>query len=132
MSELTTAQDREYIRSKWEWFLTRLSEPYEGLPEDKWLAIIPGERFTYDTEGEAVHAAFFFTQEHERQIRQLEEQIYDLNAVIQDLHLRRAAFGDKRQQEDTPQMFARRIIVQGRTLALLQRELKLLKKGMRE
>ena len=103
-SELTAAQEREYVESKWENIATGAKALH--LSDYCAVIVIRGHEFAN------WHAAFLFTQERERQIAQFEEQNQECVDLIEYGRCNRAPMK--------------------RTLALLQRELAQAKQGWRE
>jgi hypothetical protein len=84
--ELTPAQEREYVESKWEYDFLCLRSGSGNLPWHSWIGVVnkPDNWDGYfATEAEAIHAAFLFTQELEEQIRQLENQIAWLDSLVE-------------------------------------------------
>jgi hypothetical protein len=88
MSELTTAQDREYVQSKWKHVRSWIRD-LDSYGTDQFNVALffnekdarwcdnPFKRWQMDVgkEDKVWHDAFLFTQERAEQIRQLEEQI---------------------------------------------------------
>jgi hypothetical protein len=103
-SELTAAQEREYVESKWENIATGAKALH--LSDYCAVIVIRGHEFAN------WHAAFLFTQERERQIAELEEQ-----RRVQDGFMSICASTDRETMK--------------RTTALLQRELAQAKQGMK-
>ena len=112
-TELTPAQEREYVESKW--FLPDVRLDGAG---PTWAFFLQGVLVAQYSNGtfckspeEAWHAGFVFTQERERQIAQFEEQNQECVDLIEYGRCNRAPMK--------------------RTLALLQRELAQAKQGMK-
>jgi hypothetical protein len=78
MADLTVAEMQEYVRNAWVWLQVRESEPFEGIPQGKWVVripLFPLSNVWFDCESEAWQAAYAFTKLQEEQIRLVEEEI---------------------------------------------------------
>jgi hypothetical protein len=75
---MTATEAEALVRKHWQWVQVRLSEPYEGVPQGKWVArlpLLPFSQIGFDTEDEAWFAAAAFTEQRREEIRQVEEEI---------------------------------------------------------
>ena len=115
MSELTAAQEREYVESKWmdvtydvdiDRSCTVSGGVFRERVEETSLACVGASKT------KAIHAAYLFTLEREEQVRQLEEQMR-----VQNGFMNICASTNRETMK--------------RTTALLQRELEQLKRGMK-
>ena len=114
MSELTAAQEREYVESKWmgvtiEYNNCGMANSYWSVTTQDGTELAHIYSGALCGNGPAIHAAFLFTQERERQIAELEEQIKVQKLVITE--------GDCGESD------CGCVDALKRTLALLQREL---------
>jgi 4-hydroxy-3-methylbut-2-enyl diphosphate reductase IspH len=117
-SELTPAQEREYVESKWEQVHEQIQHRVREAPRDwhGYVLVVRDRHEELIASGNKVerwHAAFIYTQERERQIAQLEEQ-----RRVQDGFMSICTSTDRETMK--------------RTTALLQRELEQAKRGWKE
>lgn len=122
MSELTAQQEREYVEAHGVCSV-------HGLPLSKtpWWGYADNRHkrgWEFETEDEAIHAAYLFTLERLRHIAELEEQIALVHSPIYMLRGEIALGG-----AGSP-VLMKYCSAGKRTLALLQRELEQLKRGM--
>ena len=117
-SELTAAQEREYVESKWmgvtiEYNNCGMANSYWSVTTQDGTELAHIYSGALCGNGPAIHEAFLFTQERARKIAELEEQ-----RRVQDGFMSICASTDRETMK--------------RTTALLQRELAQAKQGWRE
>ena len=120
MSELTTAQEREYVESKWvgvtiEYNNCGMENSYWSVTTQDGTELAHIYSGALCGNGPAIHAAFLFTQEREERVRQIKGDMRWLKS-----HCWITDSGGP-FEEDNPEL--------SRTLALLQREIEQAKQG---